>query len=192
MSVGWRRWVADHYGGRRAFLDHAVYLSHYRLGFLRSFSTVSWSLVGRLVFVCRGNICRSPYAEVIARQRFGISSASFGIETVTGVGAHPPAIHNARLREIDLTAHHATSMNDFVLRENDLLIAMEPRQAEVLRSWTDRMNRRVQVTLLGLWTTHPRPYIADPYGRSDAYFQNCFGLIDSAVERLSVYCGTLK
>lgn len=193
MKFVWSwQWVADHYGGKRALLEHALYLSRYRLGLLRSYCRVSWPSVGRLVFVCRGNICRSPYAEATARQRLSMASASFGIETVTGVGANPSAVHNAGLRKIDLTGHRATNVTDFVLRENDLLIAMEPQQGEVLRAWANRMNCRVQVTLLGLWIKHPRPYIADPYGRGDAYFQNCFKLIDSAVERLGIYCGTLK
>jgi protein-tyrosine phosphatase len=115
-------------------------------------------------------------------------TASFGIEAKTGVGANESAIRNAEIRQVNLSAHRATSRHDFITRDNDLLVAMEPQQGMVLRDFAERSTSRVQVTLLGLWAEHPRPYIADPHGLGDAYFQNCFALIDSAVERLAARC----
>jgi hypothetical protein len=41
-----------------------------------------------------------------------------------------------------------------------------------------------QTTLLGLWSTPPRPHLTDPYGGSVDYFNRCFMIIDSAVVRL--------
>lgn len=169
-------------------LEHVVQLAGYRLGLLRTFTKISWPSVERLVFVCHGNICRSPYAEAVARNRCGMASASFGIGATTGVGANGSAIRNAEARNIDLRMHRATSMGDFVAHENDLLIAMEPRQGMALKRLAGRSGSAAQITLLGLWTPKPRPYIADPYGLSDAYFQNCFKFIDSAIEGLATRC----
>lgn len=57
--------------------------------------------VRRLVFVCQGNICRSAFADVVAR-RAGLRSASFGLSTTTGRAAHDPAIAAARALGHDL------------------------------------------------------------------------------------------
>ena len=184
----WQRWVADHFGGKRPLLEHVVQLGRYRLGLLRPFAEVTWPSVERLVFVCHGNICRSPYSEVVAREKHGVATVSFGIEAKTGVGANESAMRNAAIRQVDLTAHRATSRSDFVARDNDLLVAMEPRQGLVLQDMAERSTAKMQVTLLGLWAAQPRPHIADPYGCGDAYFQNCFGHIDAAVEGIVTRC----
>lgn len=184
----WQRLAADHFGGKRPLLEHVLQLGRYRLGWLRPFADVTWPSVERLVFVCHGNICRSPYAEVVARKKHGVAAVSFGIEAKTGVGANESAILNAAIRQIDMTAHRATSRSDFVARDNDLLVAMEPRQGIVLRNMAKQSTAKMQVTLLGLWVAQPRPYIADPYGLGDAYFQNCFAYIDASVERLVARC----
>lgn len=185
---GWQEWIAEHFGGNRFLLEHVVQLGRYRLGLMRSFSELTWPSVERLVFVCHGNICRSPYAEIVAREKHGVEAVSFGLEARTGVDANESAVRNAAIRGFDLTAHRATSRGDFAARDNDLLVAMEPRQGMVLQDMVERSTAKMQVTLLGLWAAHPRPYIADPYGRGDAYFQNCFSFIDAAVERLAARC----
>ena len=60
--------------------------------------------VRRLVFVCQGNICRSAFADVVARD-MGLHSASFGLSTTTGRPAHEPAIVAARTLGHDMSGH---------------------------------------------------------------------------------------
>jgi hypothetical protein len=55
---------------------------------------------------------------------------------------------------------------------------MEPAQLPALAKLG------AQATLLGLWATPPRPHLEDPYGLCAAYFDTCFEVIDSAVERI--------
>lgn len=66
----------------------------------------------------------------------------------------------------------------------DLLIGMEPKHGRALRA----IRGPCEVTLLGLWSTPPRPYIQDPNGLGDEYFATCFDCIDSAIERLASLC----
>ena len=54
---------------------------------------------GRLVFVCSGNICRSPFAAEYARA-LGLPSASFGLHADDGAAANPQALAAARRRGI--------------------------------------------------------------------------------------------
>jgi protein-tyrosine phosphatase len=137
--------------------------------------------VRRLVFVCQGNICRSAFAEALARRR-GMASCSFGLSTATGIEAHPPATETARLLGIDLGSHRATASPDYAPRPGDLLLAMEVRQLD--RIAADPRLAGLPRSLLGLWATPPRPHLHDPYSLSDAYMRTCFEVIDTAVAAL--------
>jgi protein-tyrosine phosphatase len=145
----------------------------------RRYSAVNWSRVERLVFVCTGNICRSPYAAALAR-RAGIPAISVALRGRSGAPAFPSAAAAAHDSGIDLSAHRSTPIDDVRLGPGDLLVAMEPWQAQALAG-----RAGAQVTLLGLWSTPRRPHLHDPYGLCDDYFRTCFRLIDSAVAAIA-------
>ena len=165
------------FGGRRAFVEHIFARGLAVIGAYSNHGGFDWASVERLVFVCKGNICRSPYAEMKARS-LGLLSASCGLEAVDGAFANRDAQRNAAARGIDLSAHLSRRFLPEDVRGNDLLLFFEPRQA----AGAARVARGIQTSLVGLWSESCRPYIADPYGRSDRYFQVCFGLIDSSLQ----------
>lgn len=174
------QFIAEEYGGKRAFLRHLRHLGGYYVGTFRTRRAIDFQSVERLVFICKGNICRSAFAQAVAA-RSGFDSASFGLDTPGDEAADPAAIRNARARGIDLEPHRTRSSRNFQVRRGDLLLALEPLQAEALA----QLHPAAQVTLLGLWTQPVRPFIQDPYGRSDAYFQRCFEVIESGVATLT-------
>ena len=168
------------YGGKRGILEHCRAGVLYALGAYGNVRDVEWSLVRRLVFVCRGNICRSPYASLRA-QSLGLPAASFGLDAAEGVSANPAAATNALMRGVDLSAHRSARIEPAHLADGDWVIVFEPAQlAEVRRS----VGNRPPATLLGVWSRHCRPHIQDPYGRSDRYFQQCFSVIDENIAEL--------
>jgi len=151
------------------------------VGRLERFRNIDFGRVERLVFVCLGNVCRSPYGHLLAEEA-GLPCASFGLSTTTGAPAYPAAVQTATRLGRDLNAHRATDWGDFDLRDGDLLLAMEVRQAHALAART--AGRDVQIALLGFWADPARPHIHDPMTLSDAYFETCYRVIDSAVARL--------
>lgn len=180
MRTLFLRYVADRYGGKRGLIRHVWHLAGLYAGVFSRHALLEPRRVQRLMFVCRGNICRSPYAEAVVNRRGLISAASFGLEARTGSPAHDKAIRNARVRGIDLGGHRATSVDDVAIREGDLLVAMEPHHAATLA----QRFPAAQVTLLGIWAASRRPFIQDPYSCGDGYYQECFGFIDAAVDGL--------
>jgi protein-tyrosine phosphatase len=169
------------YGGRRGYLEHVRTRALYALGAYRSARDIEWAAVTRLVFVCKGNICRSPYASARA-SLLGVPSASFGLDAAEGAPADPAAWRAARSRAVDLSAHRSARRESCRITDGDLLVVFEPSQlAEIKRRHADRMPR---VTLLGIWAQPIRPHIQDPYGRSDRYFQSCFTIIDANIAEL--------
>jgi protein-tyrosine phosphatase len=88
----------------------------------------------RILFVCEGNICRSPYAaaafaerwETLAGARPTVVSSS-GTRAVAGAAAHE--LLGAHLRTpSSLDGHIARQLTASIVREQDLVLTMERTQ----------------------------------------------------------------
>jgi protein-tyrosine phosphatase len=168
------------YGGKRGFLEHLRARTLYVLGAYRSVGAIEWAAVRRLVFVCKGNICRSPYACARARS-LGVTAVSWGLDASGGASADPSALKNALARGIDLSRHQSTRLESARLADGDVVIVFEPaHRIEVRR----RIGDGIPASLLGIWSRPLRPHIQDPYGQTDRYFQQCFAVIDANLAKL--------
>ena len=144
-------------------------------------SRVDLSKVERLVFICLGNICRSPFAEEIARKS-GIPAVGFGLSTTTGAPAFELGQQTARKFDIDLTSHCATDWKDFELKDSDLLLTMEIRHAKRVKQLIG--DSKAQIALLGHWAQPKRLHIHDPHQHDEIYFTNCYQVLSTATEHL--------
>lgn len=178
----WSKRLAARYGGKRACLHHWQGLLLYRLGALHRYARVDWRQVERVVFVCHGNICRSPYCEVRGRL-LGLHTSSLGLAAVADSPANSSVAVLAGLRGVDLSGHRARPLLNAALSPGDLLVAMEPSQARQLGQLT--VASAPQITLLGLWSAQPRPYLHDPYGLGPDYITTCLNFLDQGVQRIA-------
>jgi protein-tyrosine phosphatase len=175
--------LSDRYGGRRAFVRHVYWAAAARFRLLDLYFTSDFRGIERFVFVCKGNICRSPYAEARARS-LGLPSLSAGLEADPGRPANQDFAAAALSLGVDLSAHRARSVNELALTPNDALITFEPGQARALRDRPWRGSGPARVLLLGLFCSPARPYLHDPYGASAPYARACAGRIDEALTEL--------
>ncbi len=183
MSVNRNPWAARlacGYGGTQAFLRHLYWRSFAAAGGLGPLRRLDWSRVDRLVFVCLGNVCRSPYAERRAASQ-GIVSMSLGLDTTPGIPANDTACTVAAHRGIDLTQHRARRLDDVALAPSDLVVCMEPAHVRAIRR---SRTCPAQLTLLGMWASPQRIYLHDPFGGSTEYFHSCYAVIDTAIGAL--------
>ena len=180
------RAIRHRYGTYRGLIRLWLAWLEWRLGRLSAFDSPDLSRVGRLVFVCLGNVCRSPYAHIVAAERLSSSGetrvASCGLSTTTGMPADPDARRAARRVGRDLDSHAATDLKDFEVRDDDLFLVMEVRQAHRLRARLG--DSSAQIALLGVWSKPRRLHIHDPMTLSDGYFDSCYRSIESAVDTL--------
>jgi protein-tyrosine phosphatase len=144
--------VRSSFGTYRGLIRLALAWLENLTGRYRQFKQIRWGRVVRIVFVCHGNICRSPYAEGRAVS-FGLPAASFGLSADSGAPADPSACRLAARRGIELVRHCARDVVDFELQTGDLLVAMEPRQARRISGFLPPGS--YQLTLLGLWSRPP-------------------------------------
>jgi protein-tyrosine phosphatase len=90
-----------------------------------------------LLFVCHGNIMRSPFAAELTRARLGAASKQFVIES-GGTGAagarpaDPRAIIAAARYGISLEAHRSQMLTPELVERSELICVMDHRnEAEV-------------------------------------------------------------
>ena len=134
-----------------------------------------------LVFICRGNVCRSPYAESAAKA-LGFCAISCGVDVRHSAPAEVMAVRAALLRGKDISRHMSRSILDLKIKNTDCLVAMDLSVLSVSRDIACRIG--CQVTLIGLWGNPPVGEIEDPYGRSLEAFIKCYKKIDEALDGL--------
>ena len=170
--------------GRKIGFARLVLASVYDyLGFYSRYRNIDWRRARRLVFICHGNICRSAYGEARARQQL-LETASAGLGAIQDGPADAYAVKKAAQRSVNLDLHRTTPVPDLETRKGDVFICMEPSQAHAMELQAGNTPDQ-QVTLLGLWSDRRRPYLQDPYGLSDEYWDTCLDIIDSAIENIA-------
>ncbi len=179
-----KRFIFDlNYHGKKYILMSLLNHIGFYLGFYQKYESVEWGKVKRLVFVCKGNICRSAYGEIKSKE-LGLNSISVGLITKEGSSANRSAVTNASYRGIALNEHRARLIDSIEISESDLVICMEPWHINFYKKHSEVSS---QVTLLGLWCKGKRVAVSDPYGKPDYFFDDCFHLIDEALNNINNY-----
>ncbi len=171
----------EKYGGKKAFLLVKMHYSYYILGKYSNYSNINWKSIKKLIFICKGNICRSAYAHYIAKN-IGIPNDSFGLQA--GIGIKPPQniINAAKRNGIDMHNHTSKNIRQYKPKQGDILIFFEPKHTKQL------INLKINYTsstLLGLWLPRAKPYIHDPYNQNIEYCIYCLNQINQAVNQMS-------
>jgi protein-tyrosine phosphatase len=116
----------------------------------------------KLLFLCYGNICRSPVAEALARQSLPhLEIASAGFFEPTGRRT-PPHIHDA-CRDLGLSLPPGSSkrVNADMVRGCDLILLHDLENYQhYKREFPNYLDRML---LLGMFLDPPQPSIKDPY-----------------------------
>lgn len=145
----------------------------------------------RVLFVCMGNICRSPLAEAVARQRFAelglaVDVASAGtIAYHQGEPADRGALGIAAVERLDLSAHRARQVRASDFEDYDLILALDDRNLADLQARCPAPQRRKLSRLLDFAPACGHREVPDPYGGSLAVFAEALALIRAGVDGLA-------
>jgi len=149
--------------------------------------------VFQIVFICSGNICRSPMAEALLRHlwppeqlpRVAIRSA--GTLGIFGVPADPLAIEALREWGISLSEHHSQGLRDTLVSQTDLFLVMEAEHRQWMRDIFPEHASRVYL-LTGYGRPNSEPAggddIIDPAGLDQAAFVEVRNRIRGEIDRI--------
>lgn len=148
----------------------------------------------RIAFVCTGNICRSPMAEVVFRdltERSGLgdyvaSSSSGTGDWHVGERADSRTIDALRRRGYDGERHRARqfAIEDFA--RNDLIVALDRSHERILTSWAPTGEDADKLALLLSFDAGAAGAldVPDPYYAGPEMFDEVLGMIESASRAL--------
>lgn len=123
-----------------------------------------------ILVVCVGNICRSPMAEALLKQRYphkNIDSA--GVGALVGHSADPAALKIMAGQEIDITNHVAKQIDEGLAKKADLIFTMSDSQTKWIEErWPFCRGKTFK---LGHWQDKD---IADPYKHEMSAFQTAY------------------
>jgi len=141
-----------------------------------------------VLFVCHGNICRSPYAAGVFRARLG---RAHNVIRVRSAGFIEPdrasprfAVEEAAARGVNLRDHRSMTLSAEELRLTQLVVVMEPAQAYALRERFSTTGTILVLADLDPLSEGDR-VIIDPVERSRAVFAASYDRIDRCVAVLA-------
>lgn len=154
-------------------------------GWLRSQVLARARTADSILFVCKGNICRSPYAEQYARKHLppAVRLNSCGYYPVSGRPSPDTAQGVAKRFGIDLARHQSRVLDDQMIDDADLIFTFDEENRDaVLRRFPWAAGR---VFGLGILCTRPPYRIADPYGTQADGFEAVYAQIGEALDCLT-------
>jgi protein-tyrosine phosphatase len=145
----------------------------------------------RVLFVCMGNICRSPTAEAVVRE-FAQREAGIALE-VDSAGTHgyhtgdapdERSIAAARRRGFDLATLRARVVEAVDFERFDLVLAMDDAVLQRLRELAPRRHADRVRLFLEFAPGLGRRDVPDPYYGGEAGFEEVLDLVEEGARGL--------
>lgn len=135
-----------------------------------------------ILFLCSGNICRSPFAAAYAREILGpeVEIASSGFHNVVGRQAPTQAVQSARELGVDLASHESNRIDAATLDTFDVVFVFEEKHMHALRAEFPQV--KGDVFYLGDVLIGSDFEIADPYGGGSDRFRAAYLAIAYALD----------
>lgn len=144
----------------------------------------------KLLFVCLGNICRSPAAEEIMRQivKHDGAETRYTIDSAGLYGGHAGSLPDARMRAHAarrgyLLEHKSRKVQERDFEKFDYIFAMDDTNYDALRHMAPTVETTQKVLRMSDYMQH---YLADsipdPYYGGASGFENVLNLLEDACE----------
>jgi protein-tyrosine phosphatase len=143
----------------------------------------------RVLFVCTGNLCRSPMAEGILKHRLAelgetcLHVSSAGTMALPGRSAEPWAVTVCAANGIDLTGHRAAPVTADLIDQADLVLAMGKCHVSALRTMNPEARGRIRL-FKSFGRDGVEADVEDPMGFGEDAYLAAFEDIEREIERM--------
>lgn len=146
----------------------------------------------RILMVCLGNICRSPLAEGILKDKVKKASLGWEVDSAgigdwhTGELPDQRSISTARQHNIDITDQRARQIRKEDLHSFDLILAMDDsnlRQIQLLAKQVQNPTAQIEM-ILNYSSPGKNHSVPDPYYGGMDGFEKVFKMLDEATDRI--------
>jgi protein-tyrosine-phosphatase len=148
-----------------------------------------------VLFVCTGNICRSPMAEYLFLSRLAPNSAwtagSAGLSAVDGLAASRTAIEVMDEIGVNIRKHHSHELTNALIDEATIILVMTGAHTAELKQRFPKARDRVY--LLGSFNKNAKEKeISDPVGSSLEIYRRTMNDIAGCLDGLIRYLQTFQ
>jgi protein-tyrosine-phosphatase/predicted ATP-grasp superfamily ATP-dependent carboligase len=133
-----------------------------------------------VLFVCKGNICRSPFASAVARLYTNKKIVSAGYYPYPNRKSPDTAILAAREFDIDISAHRSQIINKPLVNQADCIIVFDKFNLETLRD--SFPYARHKIYLFGFLTDTMKE-VSDPFNKDIDEFKKVYRQIKTVLEK---------
>jgi protein-tyrosine-phosphatase/predicted ATP-grasp superfamily ATP-dependent carboligase len=139
----------------------------------------------KILFVCRGNICRSPFAEKYSRTIFpeNIHIFSCGYIQQDGRESPPEAISTAKKFGIDLSDHRALHITEEMMQNSDLVIVFDESNLRMLLEKFPQNKSKIWF-LSEICTDIPID-IEDPFRKDCEMYEKVYSEIACCIDKIN-------
>jgi predicted ATP-grasp superfamily ATP-dependent carboligase/protein-tyrosine-phosphatase len=168
----------------RRFWQHRFLKEHVREKRKRKLDRLL-SQAHSIVFVCKGNICRSPFAEHYAKQRVpGVHSVSVGTYPLAGRESPHAARAAAQAVGINLNDHRSRMVDAKLLSDADVIFVFDIENFITMRRYGYEIRQKLFFMTECLLSKNSIS-ILDPFGKDETEFFHCYTEIKRYVDALS-------
>lgn len=150
-----------------------------------------WSRVRSILFVCHGNILRSPMAAELLRRslqsegRTEIQVASAGVYATDGGPADERAVMSAAEFGLSLLSHRSRLLTQAIVAEADVIFIMDRRnEATLIGRFPEAKKKLVPLGYFLPRSARRSIFIPDPYGGTIDDVKDCYRTIAIAIDAL--------
>jgi len=138
----------------------------------------------RILVVCNGNVCRSPYLQAVLKRSLpGIDIASAGFASA-GRRVPPLALALGYQRGVDLAGHQSRIVSQSIISGSDIVIVMDAYQARRLSISFRLDSSKIVVAPDLAQRFEGARTIRDPWNGSAEAFESAFNHLDRCAATL--------